>query len=224
MEATKVFKQFQEIWKAGKDARLNFECHAGQVWLHLQVHLPQPPLPQPYHHPQAPRQGPSRLRRHARRSEARAKAAEKAVNQTVTVEVSVQTIEKEVKTTDAAVQAAFEDQPAKLYNHTPHLSFPFPPPHIPDEFYSEQENEAAAQAEAQAQYAATHIPQVDGLDDATVIAGQDHIWSCKCCMFQKFFDTEEELQQHHNGLDDRGDQHFISYEECNICYPWHVWS
>ena len=56
--------------------------------------------------------------------------------------------------------------------HTPYLSFPFPPPHIPDEFYSEEENEAAAQAEAQALY----IPQVGGLDDATVIAGQDHIW------------------------------------------------
>ena len=114
MEATKVFKQFQEFWKAGKDARLNLECHAGEVWLQLHVHLPQPPPHQSYHHPHLPRQGPSRLRRRARRSEAREKAAEKAVNPTVTAEVSTQTTEEEIETTDAAVQAAFNDQSVVL--------------------------------------------------------------------------------------------------------------
>ena len=92
MDVTEVVKKFQEFWQAGKDARLNLECHAGQVWLHLQVHLPQPPPPQRQQcHP--PRQGPSRLRRRARRAEARSKAAEKAANQTATADVSQQTDE-----------------------------------------------------------------------------------------------------------------------------------
>ena len=43
MEATEVFKNFQHLWQAGKDARLNLECRAGQVWIHLQVNLPHPP-------------------------------------------------------------------------------------------------------------------------------------------------------------------------------------
>ena len=54
------------------------------------------------------------------------------------------------------------------------------------------------------------IPQLDGQCD-------DILWSCRCCGYEKFFDTEEILQQHH----DHG--HMLTYEECNICYPWHVW-
>ena len=222
METTKVFKQFQEFWKAGKDARLNLECHAGQVWLHLQVHLPQPPPPQPYH-PHPPRQGPSRLRRRARRAEARAQAAENATKLAATEEVAVQTNEEEIKTADAAVQAAFDDQPAVFSNHATQFLYPFPPPHIPDELCHDQVYAAAAQAEVRHQPSPPpYIPQVDGAADQTL--DQGHVWSCKCCMYEKLFETEDELQRHHNGPDDRGDPHFLQYDECNICYPWHVWS
>ena len=104
-EATELFKNFQHLWQAGKDARLNLECHAGQVWLHLQVQLHHPPSPQQYH-PHPPRQGPSRLRRRARRAEERAKAAANAAPtpSKSTAEVFAQT--DEIQTVDAAVQAA----------------------------------------------------------------------------------------------------------------------
>ena len=102
-EATELFKNFQHLWQAGKDARLNLECHAGQVWLHLQVQLHHPPSPQQYH-PHPPRQGPSRLRRRARRAEERAKAAANVAPSKSIAEVFAQT--DEIQTVDAAVQAA----------------------------------------------------------------------------------------------------------------------
>ena len=58
-----------------------------------------------------------------------------------------------------------------------------------------------------------HIPQVDGLENA------EREWWCYCCTYAKLFDTEELLHQHHDDPD-----HFVTYEECNICYPWHVWT
>ena len=145
---------------------------------------------------------------------------------TATAEVSQQTDEIKIKTTDAAVQASSDDQPEVIFRHAHQLVFPFPPPHLSDEVCPDHVIDAAAvQAELRPQHSPPpHIPQVDGLVDSPVIADQGHIWSCKCCMFEKFFDTEDELQHHHNGLDDRGLQHFIRYDECNICYPWHVWS
>ena len=219
METVEAFKKFQDFWKAGKDARLNLECHAGQVWLNLQVYLPQPPPPRS-HYPPPPRQDSSRQRRRARRAEARAQAAVNAAKPAaVTAEVSVQTDDSEVKTTDAAVQAAIDDQPAELFHHSHQFLYPFPPPQIPDEVCHDQVYAAAAQADLRHQQSPPpYIPQVDGSAD------QEHIWSCKCCMYAKFFDTEDELQRHHNGPDDRGDPHFLQYEECSICYPWHVWS
>ena len=64
-----LFANFQQFWRSGKDAHLSMECHAGQAWLQLRVHLPQP------HQQQKPRRpGPSRIRRRARRTEARAVA------------------------------------------------------------------------------------------------------------------------------------------------------
>ena len=66
--------------------------------------------------------------------------------------------------------------------------------------------ESAAQAESPPHAVSQqhqNIPQVDGMEEA------QH----ECCMFKKFFNTE-----------DRGLLHFLDYEECDICYPWHVWS
>ena len=44
-------------------------------------------------------------------------------------------------------------------------------------------------------------------------------WSCKFCQYEKFFDTEEALEEHHNTA-----HAFIEYRECNICYGGHVWT
>ena len=41
-------------------------------------------------------------------------------------------------------------------------------------------------------------------------------WLCKCCYYARNFPTETDLQAHHNKEHDE-------YEECNFCYPWHVW-
>ena len=100
--ADDLFRQFQTYWKAGARARLYLECHAGQVWMNLQIHLHRPPRPPPFHgrqhgspddlppsHQQQSRQSPSRLRRRAKRAQARA-AAKAAVNR-ATENVAVQT-------------------------------------------------------------------------------------------------------------------------------------
>ena len=59
-----------------------------------------------------------------------------------------------------------------------------------------------------------NIPQVDG-----GLENVDREWWCYCCEYAKLFDTEELLHQHHDDP-----EHFVTYEECNICYPWHVWT
>ena len=193
------------------------------MWINLQVHLLHPPAPEQYH--PHPRQGPSRLRRRVRRAEARSKAAGKATQKS-TVEVSVQTDDDQIKTMDAAVQV--ESQDHVLPNHAPHLPVhPFPPPqHLLDEVCHDQLYAAAVQAEhhPQQSHVPPNIPQIDGAMLSPVVEDETQIWSCKCCSFQRFFKTEDELQQHHNSLDDRGLQHMLRYDECNICYPWHVWS
>jgi hypothetical protein len=67
-----------------------------------------------------------------------------------------------------------------------------------------------------------NIPQVDGsthsYQDQDEDQEEERVWSCKCCTYKKFFDTEDNLHKHHNSPG-----HMLMYEECNICYPWHVW-
>ena len=58
--------------RVGNNARVQLECHAGQAWLSLHLHVLHPPP----HQDAFPRRqpGPSRLRRRARRAALRAKA------------------------------------------------------------------------------------------------------------------------------------------------------
>ena len=216
--------KFRSVWQAGTDARLFIECHAGQAWVSLHHHIPRPPPPlkQPPRHP-----GPSRLHRRRRRADAR--AAEAAV---ATAEMAVQT-DDVPQTSEVAVQAALVVQPnqvppAEQVDPVPPLPvYPFlpPPHHLHDEVCQDQVYAAAEQVEHRSQQFSSNIPQLDGLMESQVIADQQtHIWSCKCCQYEKFFKTEDELQLHHNTRDDRGLEHFLKYKECNICYPWHVWS
>ena len=76
MPATmEIFRHFEDLWHAGQDACLRLECHAGQVWLNLQVHLQQPH--QQYQNPHSsPKNSPSRQRRRERRKAARVAAAD----------------------------------------------------------------------------------------------------------------------------------------------------
>ena len=76
---------------------------------------------------------------------------------------------------------------------------PHPPPHVPEMFCPES------------QYLTGHsIPQLDR---------PSHLpdeWSCKCCSYESFFNTEDQLNHHHKA-------HMLRYEECNICFTGHVW-
>ena len=71
------FRTFiDRLWKAGKDAHLHIESHAGQAWVGLCVRLGYKPGP-PQEQPQSscvkkPRDGPSRKRRRDRRAVERA--------------------------------------------------------------------------------------------------------------------------------------------------------
>ena len=73
------------------------------------------------------------------------------------------------------------------------------------------------------------IPQLDGHGEATEqLQHKDPdtwinpnpstgLWMCRCCEYAHCFQTEDELRLHHDKL-------IFEYEECNICYPWHVWT
>ena len=79
MSDTEVFQQFQNIRQAGRNACLSLVCHAGQVWMQLQVYFPATHPHHQFHHPPQ-RNSPSRQRRQARRQAARdTAAAESAV-------------------------------------------------------------------------------------------------------------------------------------------------
>ena len=93
--AADLFRQFQTYWKAGAEAQLNLECHAGKVWMNLKIHLHRPPPPPPLHSrqhgssPEPPhfrkqqsRQSPSRIRRRAAARAAENKALEDTAVQT----------------------------------------------------------------------------------------------------------------------------------------------
>ena len=92
-----LFAKFQHFCLSGKCAPLNMECHAGQAWLQLRVHLPHC-----HQHPQKQRKhGTSHLRCRARRAEARV-AAEIAAAETYLKVVEDATI---AQTREIAVQA-----------------------------------------------------------------------------------------------------------------------
>ena len=79
-----LYRQFEALRHAGQDACLRLECHAGQVWLNLQVHLQQPPQQHQNFRP-SPKNSPSRQRRRERRKAAREAAAD-AVEASVAAE------------------------------------------------------------------------------------------------------------------------------------------
>ena len=77
-----------------------------------------------------------------------------------------------------------------------------------------------------------HIPQLDGHDHTDAIEEQHQqedqenwinpnpetgLWVCRCCQYAHSFLNEDDLKQHHDKL-------IFEYDECNICYPWHVWT
>ena len=106
-EAGALFNKFQQLWQAGKNARLNMECHSGQAWVSLHVHLPHPPHPPTVYHQHPRRHGPSRLLRRARREAARrTTTAEQAVVGSSAVAEPLET----TKTSEKTVQILLKKQ------------------------------------------------------------------------------------------------------------------
>ena len=237
--ATELFNQFQTYWQAGTDARLNLECHAGKVWMTLQINLHHPPPPPPLHrqHQHQSRQSPSRLKRRAKRAEAR-RAAAKAAASEVTKDVAVQTDDADnpsacpVNSPSVPLPTSVDEQ-----HHHPaagEVAGQGNAEHVPDVFCPDkdyQDHHATTQAVPPLPHQEL-LPQLDGHaeeahePDVYEQHGEDEwinphpvtgLWICRCCYYAHSFGTEDDLRKHHDML-------AIEYNEYNICYPWHVWT
>ena len=93
-EMQDLFSKFEHLWHSGKDAHLSLECHAGQAWLCLRLHLPHRHQDSQQHHHR------QRLRRRERRAKARSAAANAAAEN-----VPTETNPEVRKTCETAVQA-----------------------------------------------------------------------------------------------------------------------
>ena len=174
--------------------------------------------------------GCSRLRRRARRAESRA-AASAAVSSGVSADAAVQT--------DAAASHGDSDELHQQHRH-----------HAADAG-SQQQNQAgqAQQGFLRDQYIPdvfcpdsvyqqspspalepplqNNLPQLDGNDTENDEDIEDEewinpdpatgLWKCRCCTYAHTFKTEEDLKTHHDTL-------IFEYDDCNVCYPWHVWT
>ena len=244
--AEKAIQEFSNQWLAGLRPQLSLETGSdGQIWVHSRVaagdvptralvrdHAAEAPgCPRAGQHHRPRRRGPAYQRRLQRRAAAReaASTADKAVE---IVEPAGEAV-KLAPDTQVAVQLATDAQvaaevlPAQAHHQNfwsllrdelcPDTDYsaagqdvlPRPPPFVPHQSRASSQN----------------IPQVDGSTlshhdkDQEEDQEEERVWSCKCCTYETFFETEDDLHKHH----DRPD-HMLMYEECNICYPWHVWT
>ena len=222
--AEKAIREFSNQWLAGLQPQLSLETASdGQIWINSRVAAGDVPTQAPVvlHHADAEkatrpyhprRKGPSYHRRLLRRAAARSDAA---------------TAAQAVQPADEAVHV----QPASPPPHAVAKEAPHPTvqPHqqsvLRDELCPDKDYSSAVQvvppqpppcAPHLGHVSSQHIPQLDGgpnLQDQD----EDQGWACQCCRYQHYFETEDDLKKHHDTL-------MITYEECNICYPWHVWT
>ena len=234
--AEKAFREFSNQWLAGLQPQFSLETGSdGQIWVNSRVaagDVPTQALVVRHHHAaeagqshRPRRRGPAYHRRLQRRAAAR-EAAPTADEAVETLEPAGEAVEHAHPTQVAVelpcdTQVAAEVLPAQAqqqhfwsllrdelcpdtdYSAAGQGVLPHHPPYVPHRVPGQ------------------NIPQVDGstLSFQDQDQEEERVWSCKCCRYEKFFDTEDDLHQHH----DRPD-HMFKYEECNICYPWHVWT
>ena len=205
--------KFQNVWRAGKDARLVIECQAGQAWISIHQHIGLPPPPPKQHHR---RPGPARLRRSARRAQARAEA-ENVFAAAITAEMAVQT-DQPPQTLEAAVQA----EPVR----------PNPPHVVPaeqagpanDQQWAAQAHQVSDafcpdrmfQTAEKARPTQHDIPQLDGQQDLD--GSQQHpqhvqqgLQKHQCDNCQAAFENKQQLYQH-------SESHGYGCDDCFICY------
>ena len=103
--------------------------------------------------------------------------------------------------------------PDKVYHHLPATVQVVPPPPCQDAI--PEVHGHAGDVEEELEAAQEHG---DGEDHDWInpdpVSG---FWICRCCYYAHSFMTEDDLKKHHDTL-------MMEYDECNICYPWHVWS
>jgi hypothetical protein len=248
--AEKAIREFSNQWLAGLQPQLSLETGPdGQIWVHTRVAAGDVPTralivrphdaaaeaqgrcqagEAPQHH-RPRRKGPSYQKRLLRRAAARAAAA--------TADQAVQTAVETAKPADEAVQpvhpppqvAAAEAPPPPAQPHQQNLWSVLRDELCPDTDYSTAVQAVLPRPQPyvpphMSRASIHHIPQLDGgstlnYQDQDEDQGEEVVWSCKCCRYEKFFDTEDDLHRHHDGPG-----HMLTYEECNICYPWHVWT
>ena len=225
-ELESFVRKFTLLCRSGITANLQAKTNAGKVWVSLHAELG------PVQHSHHRHHGPARERRRARRATARAEqvaaqAAEQVAAQAAELAMAAeQAAALSSPNPDAAAQASVSIPASpNAAEQVALLPPPTPAAQVGHEGHAGHRSVLVPVA------ALLHVPPLPGesipqLDGSTMPTPSNlpSKWSCKCCRYEKFFNTEDELQQHHNGPDDRGDPHFLSYEECNICYPWHVWS
>ena len=248
-ELFSVVTKFLNLWHLGNDAKLFATTKNGLATVKLHVNLGQCPPPPHYPRAQSRSVGPSRARRSARRAETRRVAAEKAAAQAASgpeIDSAVQA-EALANNHTEADKASIADQSNTNYSDAVEVHLQTANAHdakvvpagqkqhagqvcdvlCPDQafytavnagppppFLTNRTMPVMAHAHPVSPQISSQVPQLDGIaDDETV---SDETLSCKCCEYQKFFQTEEALKQHH-------DEEHDEYEECNWCYPWHVW-
>ena len=211
--------KFADLWHSGRNASLSLECEAGEATINLKLRLGSHSF---QHHHQGEehclerRAGPSRLRRRARRAQARAMAADQAGAAAAEkasdlpsegAKTAEEAASSPAAKVDAAVQAEIVPKPAAQAGHVDAAVQVVCPEHgqILFPLYGMQA----------ASLPPTHLP----LPVRVPAIANSSEWSCKCCQYEKFFRTEEALENHHDTAHD-----FIEYRECNICYNGHVWT
>jgi hypothetical protein len=247
--ADKAVFNFSNQWLAGLQPRLLRETGPdGQIWVTSQVVAGDVPTHSKLilrrhaeeaedrvnhcqageagHHRRPHRHGPSRQRRLLRREAARAAAAAE------TADRAVENAEPAGKTADTAGNVPpSAEKVAQSPNHPPRPQVAaaeavppvLQPNHQHDQNFRSVLDELCPDGVYIAAEQAAHPPQPPQPQNIPQLDGQENVdreWWCYCCRYAKLFQTEELLHQHHDTTPD----HMLTYEECNICYPWHVWT
>ena len=224
-EAEKAMHEFCQQWLSGLQPCLSLEtAPSGEIRVCSRVIAGDAASLQPrdVHHADAGKaqkrhRGPSYHRRLQRRAAARKAAAA-------------------CKLADKAIQVVSDVSTLPLIEHQPPqpLTFPIPRDELcPDKDYVLPAHDQDVRHQHHLVDTDT-IPQLDGHGEAEEQhRHEDHgtceadewinpnpvtgLWVCRCCEYAHSFPTEDDLKLHHDKL-------IFEYDECNICYPWHVWS
>ena len=219
--AEKALIEFSNQWLAGLQPQLSLETGSdGQILVNSRVAAGDVPTrapvvprcaeeaqgpcqageapqhPRPHH-----RRGPSYQRRLQRRAAARTAA--------VTADKAIQTVlEHDATPTHHPTQVAGQVLPAPAQsNQQQHFWSLLRDELCPDTDYSTSVQGVLSHHPPYPphQSRGPHITQVDGNSTLGTTQDQDQdleererVWSCKCCTYETFFDTEDDLHHHHD--------------------------